>query len=97
MKKCNHCYLRNAKPCYECGACVRGDDHFRPVPSDKNEKGCEYCTLPEKYMDVLDYADTRLFVGVSGSFIRIFNEEYPGFNGLIRIDHCPKCGRKLTT
>ena len=29
MKKCKTCYLINAKPCYECSACARGDDHYR--------------------------------------------------------------------
>lgn len=37
MKKCNFCYLKNAKPCYECSACMRGDDHFRPLPKELTE------------------------------------------------------------
>ena len=34
--KCEYCYLKNAKPCYECSACMSGDDHFRPAkPKNK--------------------------------------------------------------
>lgn len=32
MKKCEHCYLKDAKPCYECNTCMGGDDHFQPTP-----------------------------------------------------------------
>ena len=31
MKKCERCSLKDAKPCYECAACVGGDDHFKPI------------------------------------------------------------------
>ena len=34
--KCEYCYLKNARPCYECSACMSGDDHFRPAkPKNK--------------------------------------------------------------
>jgi hypothetical protein len=33
MKKCKSCYLRDSKPCYECSACVRGDDHYKYYPT----------------------------------------------------------------
>lgn len=33
MDKCKYCYLRDAKPCYECNMCRGGDDHFRPAPA----------------------------------------------------------------
>ena len=33
--KCEYCYLKNAKPCYECSACMSGDDHFRPAKPEK--------------------------------------------------------------
>ena len=33
--KCEYCYLKNAKPCYECSACMSGDDHFRPAKQEK--------------------------------------------------------------
>ena len=33
MKKCKTCYLVNAKPCYECSACINGDDHYKYWPN----------------------------------------------------------------
>jgi hypothetical protein len=33
MEKCKSCYLRDSKPCYECSACARGDDHYRYCPT----------------------------------------------------------------
>ena len=33
--KCEYCYLNNARPCYECSACMSGDDHFRPAKPKK--------------------------------------------------------------
>ena len=33
--KCEYCYLQNARPCYECYACISGDDHFRPAKPEK--------------------------------------------------------------
>lgn len=33
MKKCKSCYLRDSKPCYECSACARGDDHYKYYPT----------------------------------------------------------------
>ena len=33
--KCEYCYLKNARPCYECSACMSGDDHFRPAKPEK--------------------------------------------------------------
>lgn len=35
--KCEYCYLQNARPCYECSACMSGDDHFRPVKPEKKQ------------------------------------------------------------
>ena len=35
--KCEYCYLQNAKPCYECSACMSGDDHFRPAKPEKKQ------------------------------------------------------------
>jgi len=59
------------------------------------DKQCEFCNNPEKYIGVSDYEDTRLFIGLSGSYLRIFDEEYPGFTDMFEIEYCPKCGRKL--
>lgn len=33
MEKCKTCYLVNAKPCYECSACINGDDHYKYWPN----------------------------------------------------------------
>mgnify|MGYP003432603567 CR=1 FL=1 len=35
--KCEYCYLQNARPCYECSACMSGDDHFRPAKPEKKQ------------------------------------------------------------
>ena len=35
--KCEYCYLQNARPCYECSACMSGDDHFRPAEPEKKQ------------------------------------------------------------
>ena len=37
VSKCEYCYLQNAKPCYECSACMSGDDHFRPAKPEKKQ------------------------------------------------------------
>jgi hypothetical protein len=31
-KYCEHCYLRDAKPCMECSTCNPGHRNFRPAP-----------------------------------------------------------------
>lgn len=41
MKNCNICYLRDAKPCYECSACMAGDSHFRPAPKAKKQSNAD--------------------------------------------------------
>lgn len=41
MKNCNICYLRDAKPCYECSACMAGDCHFRPAPKAKKQSNAD--------------------------------------------------------
>lgn len=55
---------------------------------------CEYCKTPGKTLDVIETKD-RIFVGVAGAYIQIFNEEYPGFIHNIPIWFCPICGREL--
>lgn len=55
---------------------------------------CEYCKTPGKTLDVIETAD-RIFVNISGKYIQIFNEEYPGFIHNIPIRFCPMCGREL--
>ena len=35
--KCEYCYLQNARPCYECSACMSWDDHFRPAKPENKQ------------------------------------------------------------
>ena len=35
--KCEYCYLKDTRPCYECSACMSGDDHFRPAKPEKKQ------------------------------------------------------------
>jgi len=37
----------------------------------------------------------RKFVGISGEYLQIFDEDYPGFCDNHKINFCPMCGRKL--
>lgn len=58
-------------------------------------KTCEYCQTPGKYIAVEHFGDTRLFLSVSGEYLQIFDEEYPGRITNIKINNCPMCGRPL--
>lgn len=57
---------------------------------------CKYCSESSPYLAVIEAADPRVFVSVSGAYLQVFDEEYPGFVDNIPICYCPKCGRKLT-
>jgi hypothetical protein len=59
------------------------------------EKPCEVCGPAGKYIGTSDYGNTRLFYRVSGSYLQVFDEEYPGFIDNIPIQHCPGCGRRI--
>ena len=56
---------------------------------------CEYCCVAPKYLGVCENADPRIFITVSGAYLQVFDEEYPGFIDNIEISYCPMCGRKL--
>lgn len=56
---------------------------------------CEYCQTPGKYIAVESFGDTRLFLNISGEYLQIFDEEYPGRITNIKINNCPMCGRPL--
>ena len=58
-------------------------------------KTCEHCKTPGKYIAVEGFGDTRLFLSVSGEYLQIFDEEYPGRITNIKINNCPMCGRPL--
>ena len=56
---------------------------------------CEHCQTPGKYIAVESFGDTRLFLNISGEYLQIFDEEYPGRITNIKINNCPMCGRPL--
>ena len=47
MDKCKCCYLRDEKPCYECSACMGGDDHFRPIHDAQGQRKAIHLTRGE--------------------------------------------------
>lgn len=57
--------------------------------------GCEFCEIQGRTLDVIEQTDPRIFVGLSGAYIQIYDEDYPGFIENIPINFCPICGRKL--
>jgi len=57
--------------------------------------GCEYCRVAAKYLGVCEGTEPRIFISVSGAYLQVFDEEYPGFVDNFEINYCPKCGRKL--
>lgn len=59
------------------------------------ERECKYCKNPSKYLAICQNYETRIFVGVSGSYLQIFDEDYPGFCDNHKINFCPMCGRRL--
>lgn len=84
----------DGKPFDELEAEEFAEEIYKKVTSAEETPVCEYCKIPEKYLDVIDTED-RVFVGLSGEYIQIFNESYPGYVHNIRIKYCPICGRKL--
>lgn len=64
-----------------------------PDPLEISE--CEYCGTPEKTIGIVE-TDDRIFVGLAGAYIQVFDEEYPGFVENMPIRFCPMCGRRLS-
>jgi hypothetical protein len=60
------------------------------------EGECKYCKNPSKYLAICQNYETRVFVGISGEYLQIFDEDYPGFCDNHKINFCPICGRKLS-
>jgi len=58
---------------------------------------CKYCKEVAETLGIVKNPDNRVFVNVSGGYLQIFDEEYPGFVDNIPIKYCPMCGRKLNT
>lgn len=59
------------------------------------EGDCKYCKNPSAYLAICQNYETRIFISVSGSYLQIFDEDYPGFCDNHKINFCPMCGRKL--
>ena len=62
-------------------------------------KKCAYCDNPGQYLAVVDcptaFSEARIFLNVSGGYLQIFDENYPGMSESIAINNCPMCGRLL--
>ena len=56
---------------------------------------CKYCSVPGDFLMVCENVEPRLFLSVSGAYLQLFDEEYPGFVDNGAINYCPMCGRKL--
>lgn len=61
----------------------------------EREKGCEYCETPGKTLHVVECAEPRIMLHVSGRYVQMYDEEYPGWVDNFPIHFCPMCGRKL--
>lgn len=62
------------------------------------QKPCDFCGPAGKYIAVVEaggYFEHGLFFTVSGAYLQMFDEAYPGFSDSIEINYCPKCGRVL--
>ena len=62
------------------------------------QKQCGFCGPAGRYIAVIapgGYFEHGLFIRVSGAYLQMYNEEYPGFIDNIEINYCPKCGRIL--
>ena len=60
------------------------------------EGDCKYCKNPSAFLAICQNYETRIFISVSGSYLQIFDEDYPGFCDNHKINFCPMCGRKLS-
>ena len=60
------------------------------------EGECKYCKNPSDYLAICQNYETRIFIGISGECLQIFDEDYPGFCDNHKINFCPICGRKLS-
>jgi hypothetical protein len=63
------------------------------------EGECKYCKNPSEYLAIcqrnIPFYETRIFIGISGEYLQIFDEDYLGFCDNHKINFCPMCGRKL--
>lgn len=64
----------------------------------EKQKTCGFCGPAGSYIAVIEpcgFLGHGLFIRVSGAYLQIYDEEYPGFIDNIEINYCPKCGRIL--
>lgn|SRR5690606_10960250 len=71
-------------------------DYLLGKSSELGEGDCKYCKNPSAYLAICQNYETRIFISVSGSYLQIFDEDYPGFCDNHKINFCPMCGRKLS-
>ena len=74
------------------GVCIDAITMSDPEPWEEQE--CDFCKTPGQSIGIIE-ADDRIFVGLTGAYIQIFDEEYPGFIENMPIRFCPMCGRRL--
>ena len=74
----------------------RGLRATRSMKKWNGEGDCKYCKNPFANLAICQYYETRIFISVSGSYLQIFDEDYPGFCDNLKINFCPMCGRKLS-
>ena len=59
------------------------------------ERECKYCKNPSEFLAICQNNETRVFIGISGEYLQVFDDDYPGFCDNHKINFCPICGRKL--
>lgn len=65
---------------------------------EERREGCEVCGMhgmPGKTMYVVECTEPHIMIHVSGRYVQMFDEEYPGWVDNFPINYCPMCGRKL--
>jgi hypothetical protein len=74
---------------------IRESDEILAECSGELQGECKYCKNPSAYLAICQNYETRIFIGISGEYLQIFDEDYPGFCDNHKINFCPICGRKL--
>ena len=85
-----------AEGCIYCGNKeLKKMETLEPEESEGEEK-CKYCKNPSDFLAICQNYETRIFVGISGEYLQIFDEDHPGLCDNHKINFCPMCGRKLS-
>ena len=61
----------------------------------ERREGCEYCGMPGTTLYVVECTEPRIMMHISGRYLQMYDEEYPGWVDHLPIRFCPMCGRKL--